>query len=175
MDELAQYLDQLSAVLVSLKTETLNHARELLEKVRTRGGTVWACGNGASAASVGHCVLHLSERGFRTVDMTARSASLTALSNDHGYAKAWLLMLRQAARQEDCLLVISGSGDSPNILAALAEARRAGMPTLGLLGFGGGAASPLCDVAIVVHGAVYGPTEDAHSAAIHILATLLKG
>ena len=169
MVDLAGYVGRLGDALGSLKADDLERAKALLFAMRSRGGTVWVCGNGASAANAGHCVAHLSERGFRTVDMAARTPSLTALSNDHGYAKAWLLMLRQAATRGDCLLAISASGDSPNVLAALAEARRIGMATLGLLGFGGGAALSLCDVAVVVRAAIYGPVEDAHSAVIHVL------
>ena len=98
---------------------------------------------------------------------------MSALSNDKDYGKAPALRLRANATDRDCLIVISGSGDSLNILTALSEAHSLGMTTLGLLGMGGGPARGLCRHFIVVESRNYGIVEDTHSAVIHLLGLLL--
>ena len=150
-------LDEVNAILIILRGSSF----------------VYVIGNGGSAANASHLSLHLADAGLRAMDLTAEAPYLTAQANDHGYAKALLNRLRGLGRSTDTLVAISGSGDSPNILAALAEAKRLRMDRVGLLGFGGGAAKELCSVSLVVQSRNYGIIEDCHSACIHALASLL--
>jgi phosphoheptose isomerase len=137
-----------------------------------RGGAVHVLGNGGSQANAAHLVLHLRGLGMTAHDIMAESAWLSAQANDYGYNTVGATYL-DAARPEDALLVISGSGNSENVLGALEMARRRGLTRLGLLGFGGGKAAALCDAALVLQQDVYGPVEDAHAAAIHALCAAL--
>ena len=130
---------------------------------------MWVIGNGGSQANASHLVLHLQEHGIGAHDLLAESAALTAISNDHDYAKVGSRMLRSMAIMDDTLVVISGSGDSPNIIMALAEAKRMRMYRFGLLGFAGGMAMALCDDCILVDSTNFGQIEDAHSALIHAI------
>lgn len=160
------YLTDLQAAIDSLDRMAV---RDMADKLRACQGIVYVLGNGGSQSNASHLVLHLSMSGMRGMDMASAVAMLTAFSNDYAYAAAPLQYLRATARPGDALLVISGSGDSPNVLTALAEAKRLGLLTLGLLGFNGGAAAKLCDYAVVLASRNYGPVEDCHSTIIHIM------
>lgn len=136
------------------------------------GGTTWILGNGGSQANASHLVLHLCHHEYIAHDLMAEISLMSALSNDKDYGKAPALRLRVNATDRDCLLVISGSGDSLNIIAALSEAHNLGMTTIGLLGMGGGPARGLCHHYLVVDSGNYGVVEDTHSAVIHLLGLL---
>ena len=162
----AEHLKRSRQVLGTVAARDLG---PLVERLRAGPGTVWVIGNGGSQANASHMVLHLQERGLRAHDLLAETASITAVSNDTDYAKVAAATLRRLAGKGDSLIVITGSGDSPNVVLALVEARRLGMWTFGLLGFDGGQAIALCSYAVLVNSNDYGCIEDAHSAVIHAI------
>ena len=146
-----------------------------LRLIRARNNTVYIAGNGGSCANAAHLTLHLREVKFRTVDLTADSACLTAIANDYSYAEVFARLLDSQAVFGDALIVISGSGRSPNILSVLqkAESLQRDISILGLLGSTGGAAVQYCQSAVVLEMKEYGPIEVAHDACIHLLKELL--
>ncbi len=134
--------------------ERLGH--ELLDCWKTRR-QVFLAGNGGSAGNAVHLandfLYAMSKRagsGLRVHALPANPAVLTCLANDEGYDKIYSLQLGVMAHPDDVLIVFSGSGNSPNILAALHEARRIGMRSYAVLGYSGGKAKALADVAIHV-------------------------
>ena len=163
------YLWPVMNMLTTMSIEVITDIATALKQM----GMVYVLGNGGSQANASHLSLHLQEVGVRARDLHAELPLLTAWSNDHDYSTVALNSLRRYAQIGDALVVVSGSGDSPNILVALAESRRIGIRTIGLLGFGGGAARSLCDLAIILPSHEYGPVEDVHSVIIHYLKTLL--
>lgn len=144
-----------------------------IEKTNKKGNTLYVAGNGGSCANAAHLVLHLRESNIRAVDLTADNACITAIANDHSYTEVFRQQLESQAIDGDGLLVISGSGKSLNIIAALEWARLHSLMRLGLLGFGGGDAARLCDMAIILDSSEYGPVEVAHDACIHLIKELL--
>ena len=160
------YFEEIVSALERLDCSALGEIIALMQQAES----IYILGNGGSQANASHLVLHLSERGVKAHDLMAETAWLSALANDHSYQQAPLLILRRQAGAKDVLLIISGSGDSVNVLTALAEAKRLGMGTIGLLGMRGGAALGLCSIAIVVPSESYGTIEDCHSALVHLLA-----
>lgn len=129
-------------------------ADELLDCWRT-GRQVFLAGNGGSAANAIHLandyVYAASRRrgsGLRVESLAANSAVLTCLANDEGYDEVFSLQLAVKANADDVLVVFSGSGNSPNVLKALEEARRIGMRSYAVLGYSGGKAKSLADVPI---------------------------
>lgn len=129
-------------------------ADELRDCWRT-GRQVFLCGNGGSAANALHLatdflygVSKSRGSGLRVSALTANASALTCLANDEGYDEIFSLQLAVQARPGDVLLVLSGSGNSPNILKALEEARRIGMRTYAILGYQGGKAKAMAEVAI---------------------------
>lgn len=127
---------------------------ELLDCWKT-GRQVFMAGNGGSAGNTVHLandfLYAMSKRpgsGLRVHALSANSAVLTCLANDEGYDQIYSLQLGVLARPGDVLIVYSGSGNSPNILKALDEARRIGMRSYAVLGYSGGKAKALADVPI---------------------------
>ena len=129
-------------------------ADDLLDCART-GRQVFFAGNGGSAANAIHLAndfLYAWSKkigiGIRVNALPANSAIMSCLANDEGYDQVFSAQLSICAAKDDVLLVFSGSGNSPNILRALEEARRLGMKSFAVLGFDGGKAKNMCDVPI---------------------------
>ncbi len=173
MSETKDYINQLCLAIRSIRVEELEGIANAIRGVDIDGGTIWVLGNGGSQANASHLVLHLCQHEYKAHDLMAETALMSALANDESYKEAPVSRLDKNGTSKDALIVLSGSGQSQNILAALEEAGGQGMTTIGLLGMGGGSALNLCDTALVVSGGNYGIIEDAHSAVIHMLGLLL--
>jgi len=149
------YQRRLSHLLANFDWEPVSAmAEDFLDCWRT-GRQVFLAGNGGSAGNAVHLandfLYALSKRsgsGLRIESLSANPAVLTCLANDEGYDQIYSLQLAVKARPGDVLVVYSGSGNSPNILKALEEARRIGMRSYAVLGFSGGKAKALADVPI---------------------------
>lgn len=115
----------------------------------------------------------MGANGLRVHSLGDNVPSLTAWSNDRSYEVAFGEQLVTLADPGDVLLVISASGNSENILHALDIADAMGLHRLALLGFGGGAAARMAEIAIVVDSCDYGVVEDTHLAIGHALTRIL--
>src|SRR5204863_362249 len=108
------------------------------------GGTVWACGNGGSAAEAQHFAAELVGRykrerdALRVVCLADNVATLTSVSNDYDFADVFARQVRGMARKGDVLLAFSTSGNSRNVLGAAAAAHANGVTVIALTGAGGG-------------------------------------
>jgi D-sedoheptulose 7-phosphate isomerase len=116
---------------------------------------VFLCGNGGSAANALHIANDLfygitrkRGTGLRVQALPANVSLLTCLANDEGYASVYAEQLATLANPDDVLIVLSGSGNSPNIIEALHQARRMGLLSYAILGFNGGKAKALADRAL---------------------------
>ncbi len=177
----AAYTDRLSAALARLdlgQVEAL--AQDLLDCWRT-GRQVFLIGNGGSAGNAVHLandyVYALSKRigsGIRAHGLAANSSVVTCLANDEGYDKIYSIQLAVMARPGDVLICFSGSGNSPNILRALEEAKRIGMRSYAVLGFSGGQAKALADVPIHVAIDDMQVAEDLQMAIGHMIMQFLQ-
>jgi len=106
---------------------------------------IYLCGNGGSAGNAIHLANDLlygvgaiKGIGMRVEALSANPAVLTCLANDIGYKQIYAEQLRVKANAGDVLIVLSGSGNSPNIISALEMGNSLGMKTFALLGFSGG-------------------------------------
>lgn len=113
---------------------------------------VFVCGNGGSGANANHIANDLiygigktTGTGMRCHSLSANQAVMACLANDEGYDKIYSLQLQVLADPGDILIVLSGSGNSPNILDALDMAKKKGVKSWGLLGYSGGKASEMAD------------------------------
>ena len=149
------YSRRLSALLAGYDWSPVEAlALELLD-CWISGRQVFLTGNGGSAGNAVHLANDLlyalsktPGSGLRVHGLPANHAVITCLANDEGFEKIYSLQLAVLARPGDVLIVLSGSGNSPNILAALVEARRIGMKSFAVLGFSGGGAKALADTPI---------------------------
>ena len=151
----ADYSRRLQAILqASDWTNVARLAEELLDCWRT-GRQVFLCGNGGSAGNAIHLandfIYGISKTrgsGLRVNALPANSSVITCLANDEGYDEIFALQLAVQARAEDVLIALSGSGNSPNILKALEQAKKTGMRTYAILGYSGGKAKAMAEVPI---------------------------
>lgn len=125
---------------------------DMLDRARRERRQVFLCGNGGSAANAIHWANDLTAALFkgtrdalRTHALPANIAVMSCLANDLSYEVAFSQQLRVLGEPGDLLIVLSGSGNSPNILSALREAKVLGIQSVAVLGFDGGAALALAD------------------------------
>jgi D-sedoheptulose 7-phosphate isomerase len=149
------YQRRLSALLAQFDWTPVTALANELRDCWQSGRQVFLAGNGGSAGNAVHLandfLYAMSKRagsGLRVESLSANPAVLTCLANDEGYDQIYSLQLAVKARADDVLIVFSGSGNSPNILKALEEARRIGMRSYAVLAFSGGKAKALADVPI---------------------------
>lgn len=144
------------------------------------GGKILLCGNGGSAADCQHLAAELTGRfvGERpplaALSLTTDTSALTCIGNDYAFADVFRRQLLGLARRGDCLVGISTSGNSENVVRAFESARALGVATIGLLGRDGGHLAPLSDVAIVVDARTTARIQEAHIFIGHTLCGLVE-
>jgi D-sedoheptulose 7-phosphate isomerase len=150
-----------------------------LRGVEAASGTVHVAGDGGSAALAEHLACDLGKlrglgRGPDVRSLVENPALLTMLANDHGFEEIFARQIGSSVRAGDGLLLISGSGRSPNLLRAAEEARSRAIRSFALLGFGdGGPLASLVDGALVVGSDDYRVIEDVHHSVGHAAAAAL--
>jgi D-sedoheptulose 7-phosphate isomerase len=177
------YLTGVSSLVAALPAEQIAAAADLLLTAWRRRARVYVCGNGGSAAIASHFAGDLNKGAniagrhrFRALALVDNTPALTDWSNDDGYAVAMAEQLRNFVEPGDLVIGISGSGNSANVINALALARQAGASTLAMAGFDGGqlARPELSDVAIHVPSHSMEQVEDAFGVLCHCLLYTLR-
>lgn len=176
-----RYFDRLRAILDTIDPSEIRTLVQTLDAARVEGRTIFLAGNGGSATTatsmandLGFDVLKKSgtSQTFRFHALTDNIAAMTAMANDVGYETIFTNQLAIHYREGDLLLVISASGNSPNVVAAAEWVKERGGTVIGFLGFSGGRLREISDTVIHVatEAGEYGPVEDAHLVVNHILA-----
>lgn len=154
-DFFSSYSGRLSGVMRDADWLPVTTLAEALRVCWRKDRQVFLCGNGGSAGNAIHLATDLlygigKDRGpgLRAQALSANTAVLTCLGNDLGYERIFSQQLEVLALPDDVLIVFSGSGNSPNILAAIDTASRIGMRSFGVFGYDGGKAKAMVDVAI---------------------------
>jgi len=175
------YTQETSTAASSVDPAAFDQAAAILLDAYRRGATVFACGNGGSAAIANHLQCDHTKSIRTTTDLTPRVVSLsanvelvTAIANDLTFQEIFAYQLQSQAKPGDVLIAVSSSGRSPNIVRALTWARDHGVHTIALAGFDGGDAKVIADVTIHVCGSNYGVVEDLHQAIMHALAQYIR-
>jgi phosphoheptose isomerase len=175
------YYRRFAEVLAAFDKSSLGDIVEVLLRVSEAGGTLWVAGNGGSAAIADHTVCDASKGTYvegqtplRSVSLSANGPMITALGNDIGYDVVFSEQLRYYLGDDDALLVVSSSGNSPNVVAACKYARDRGVPTIAFVGFRGGELAQLADHVVHVPIDNYGMAEDAHQSLMHVLTQYLR-
>ena len=149
------YASRLSGVLAQGEWTGVTQLAETLLECWREGRQVFFAGNGGSAGNAIHLANDLlygisktEGSGLRVHALPANGAVMTCLANDEGYDSVFSLQLAVQARAGDVLIVLSGSGNSPNIVKVLEKARQMKVKTFAILGYSGGQAKRLADVPI---------------------------
>lgn len=151
----SDYAARLSAIAAAADRRGIEElACELLDCWKS-GRHVFICGNGGSGANAVHMandfiysVSKMTGSGLKTTALPANTAVVTCLANDEGYSEIFSLQLAVLAKPNDVLIVLSGSGNSSNILQALETAKKMKMKSYAVLGYSGGKAKSMADVPI---------------------------
>ncbi len=176
--------DEIGALRVQTLTENrdvLCAAAAALRRSLDAGGKVLALGNGGSATDAMDAVADFRQppRGWparRALDLTEDSSILTAVANDVGVDAIFTRQVIAYGRAGDTVLAFSTSGNSRNVIQALAEARARGMGTVALVGYGGGQVteSRLADHVVVTRSEHVPRIQEAQASAYHVLRELIE-
>ena len=149
------YAQKLSAILGGFDWSKLDIAYDYLVDLIKSNRRLFICGNGGSAGNAMHIandfiygICPSGENAMNVEALSSNSSVLTCLGNDIGYDKVFSHQLKVKATTNDILLVLSGSGNSANIIEALKVAAEVGMTSIAILGFSGGEAKSKADVSI---------------------------
>lgn len=174
MIRVEDYFRSVSQALAALPPAPVKRIIDELKQARASGRRVFVFGNGGSAATASHFVTDMlkgtavpGQPRLRINCLNDNVPMLTAYANDVGYGAVFAEPLAGLAARGDVALAISGSGNSENVLRAMAVARDLGLLRIGLTGFAGGRLKELCDIAVVVPSDSMQVIEDAHLVVLH--------
>jgi len=174
-------VNRLRAMVAGEEAGAIARVAAAISERLARGGQLIVFGNGGSATDANDLVADCVDPppGFTpipAVSLAAEPANITAIANDIGAEAIFTRQLIAHARREDIAVGISTSGGSANVLAALTEARRRGLLTVGLVGYDGGriVSERLADHAIVVRSDYIPRIQEAQASVYHVLRALIE-
>ena len=175
------YISTLQAVLERLPRAKIEQTIELLHQARMENKQVFIMGNGGSASTASHFACDLGKNTvitgrprFRVLALTDNMALFSAYANDDGYDSVFQEQLASMVNPQDVVIGISTSGNSRNVLNAIAFANRIGATTVGFTGFDGGQLSQLVEIEIRVSSNCIEQVEDVHLMLEHLIVTALR-
>ena len=177
-----KHLDEHQTVLSTLESlapqiETV--AKQMIQALQN-GNTIFWCGNGGSASDAQHLAGELvgrfvgDRKALKSISLNADSAVMTCIVNDYGYEHIFSRQVEGLGVAGDVLVGITTSGNSQNVLNALAVANQKQMTTIGLLGKGGGKAISVVSEAIVIDSNTTARIQEMHITIGHILCDLIE-
>ena len=177
--DIKSYIALEQEILSKLDIDTINEALNLLDETRQKKGRIYICGNGGSAATASHFqndfnkgVSEYIEIPFRFHCLNDNVATLMAIANDIGYEEVFRFQLRNNLEENDVLVAISGSGNSPNVIHAVEYAKEHGCKIIGLTGFSGGKLKELSDISLHAPVNSMQVTEDIHMIFDHLMMSI---
>jgi D-sedoheptulose 7-phosphate isomerase len=177
---LLSYCAGLSKALEGVSPERFEEFVHLLENAYQEGHQVFLMGNGGSGSTASHFACDLNkgvsygrQKRFRVISLNDNLSTLTAYANDVSYEDVFVEQLRNFLRPGDLVVGISGSGNSPNVLKAIAYANSLGAHTVGLCGFNGGKLAAMVRTPILAPVHDMQKAEDVHMILLHVVMQLL--
>ncbi len=155
-------------------------AAEWIAAAYRSGGKTLLFGNGGSASDAQHIATEFNVRLTRdrpalpAIALTANSSDLTAIGNDYGFEQVFSRLIEAQGEEGDVAIAISTSGNSPNLLIAVDEARARRLRTIALLGCGGGKLADRVDLALVVPSDDTQRIQESHIAMAHVMAEVAE-
>lgn len=152
----------------------IERCADLLVETLRAGKKILLCGNGGSAADAQHIAAEFVGRyetertALPAIALTTDTSALTALANDYSFERVFARQVEALAGEGDCLIALSTSGHSPNVIAAVMTARARGCRIIGLTGAGGKKLASLCDACVLVPGERTARIQEAHITIGHI-------
>lgn len=175
MNTFAQVVAEHQAVLHQLESQhqAIKQASETIITTLQSGGKLMLCGNGGSAADSQHIATEFvvryqnTRRALPAIALTTDTSILTAHSNDFEFDTVFSRQIEALGNAGDCLIAISTSGNSGNILAAVAAAQQQDMSVIALTGGDGGKLAQVVDNPVIVPGNVTARIQEMHILIAH--------
>jgi len=190
MQNKVEKIEQLFQESINVKTQVLDSGivKNLVSmgvlsvKAIQEGNKLMLCGNGGCAADAQHLAAEMlvrlrpnnNRKGVPAIALAQDTSTITACGNDFGYDKLFERLVKTLGREGDVLIVITTSGNSKNIIAAMRAAKKLGIFVFGFLGSKGGEALKYCDEAFVVPSNNTGRIQESHITAGHALMELIE-
>ncbi len=174
--ELAETADRVAAQL----EPDLQRAYELVRATVARGGTLFFCGNGGSAADAQHMATEYvvrymrNRRAYPAIALTTDTSLLTATGNDFGFEHVFSRQVEALARKGDLLIIHSTSGNSPNVLRAAEAARAKEVEVLAFSARDGGALRSLADHNVIIPTTRTDRAQELHLCIEHVICDLVE-
>jgi D-sedoheptulose 7-phosphate isomerase len=158
----------------------LQQATAMVREAVARGGTLFFCGNGGSAADAQHMATEYvvrymrNRRAYPAVALTTDTSLLTAAGNDFGFDHVFERQVEALAKPGDLLIIHSTSGNSPNVILAAEAARKRGVAVLSFSARDGGKLRAVSDHAIVIPTQRTDRAQELHLCIEHIICDLVE-
>ncbi len=176
IDWIENYIAAQKKALDTISPASIAPLIATLREAHRAGKRIYVCGNGGSAANASHFTTDLGKNSseampspFKVLSLTDNTPWITAIGNDYDFADSFLRQLQNYGEAGDVLLVISVSGNSPNLVKVLEWAKPRGLKTIALVGAKRGRCAELADQVIVVGDTHYGRVEDVQMNILHML------
>lgn len=181
MNFIQSYIGDLKETLDNLSQEEIEQVLDLLHEARLNNQQVFILGNGGSASTASHFVCDLGKNtrvkgspNFRVMGLSDNMAMFSALANDEGYENVFAQQLANHIQQDDIVIGISTSGNSPNVVNAIRLANSVGAKTIGFTGFDSGELGSLVDIDLHVPSHSIEQVEDIHLVLEHLITKALR-
>jgi D-sedoheptulose 7-phosphate isomerase len=178
---LRSYLMGLRGCIDEIEKQDVTQVAQAILQAYRKGRCIYIFGNGGSAATASHFARDLrigtavaGQPRIKAISLTENIVTMTSLANDLNYESVFLEQLAGQIGAGDIAMGISCSGNSPNVLAAIAYARENGATTVGFTGFGGGRLKNTADTSINLSICDYGQVEDIHLALCHMITYMVR-
>lgn len=165
--------------IVEESSETIEDCAKLIFETFQSGNKILICGNGGSAADAQHLAAEFvgryetERRGLPAIALTTDTSALTAVANDYGFESVFARQIEALAVEGDCLIAISTSGNSPNVISAIMSARQKGCKIIGMTGAKGKKLASLCDKCILIPAERTARIQEAHITIAHIWCEII--
>lgn len=183
IDIIFDHMGKVNIGFASINHDQFKKAAELIwmTSISNYRNNIYTIGNGASAAIAQHWACDYTkgckQGGLRprVISLAANIPLMTAISNDISYEDVYAFQLEALGQEDDVLIAISSSGNSPNVVKALETAKKLKIKTIALTGFSpDNKCAQLADISIHVDCDEYEATEDVHQAIMHMIAKYIR-
>tara|TARA_B100000686_G_C16696723_1_gene920967 strand:- start:667 stop:1284 length:618 start_codon:yes stop_codon:yes gene_type:complete len=187
-NEINKKIKKKIAESIFLKRKINKFSNEIINSVNliadslTRGGKIFLCGNGGSAADAQHLAAeylvrlkkNINRNPFPAISLAMDTSTLTACGNDLGFINIFSRNLQALGRRNDVIIALSTSGNSPNVLKAMIVSKKMGLKSIALLGSKGGKMKGLADEEIIVPSHEVARIQETHIFLGHLIFELAE-
>jgi D-sedoheptulose 7-phosphate isomerase len=165
--------------VLAQQIDAIEECADLIKRTLLNGKKILLCGNGGSAADAQHIAAELvgryetERRAFPAIALTTDTSALTALANDYDFERIFARQIEALANEGDCLIALSASGSSPNVIAAIMKARQKNCKIIGLTGAKGKKLASLCDACLLVPSEITARIQEVHIAVAHVWCEMI--